>query len=98
MIDFRYHLVSIVAIFLALAIGIVFGSTALRGTLLRALQLEATRLHNEISAKNSANASLSQQAGRQRGVRLRPGPRCCSRTCSTARAWCWSPPRARSSR
>lgn len=61
MIDFRYHLVSIVAIFLALAIGIVFGSTALRGTLLRTLQLEATRLHNEISAKNVANGSLTQQ-------------------------------------
>ena len=29
MIDFRYHLVSIVAVFLALAIGIVLGSTEL---------------------------------------------------------------------
>ena len=31
MIDFRYHLVSIVAVFLALAIGIVLGSTELQG-------------------------------------------------------------------
>ena len=31
MIDFRYHLVSIVAVFLALAIGIVLGSTELEG-------------------------------------------------------------------
>ena len=31
MIDFRYHLVSIVAVFLALAIGIVVGATALKG-------------------------------------------------------------------
>lgn len=31
MIDFRYHLVSIVAVFLALAIGIVVGATALQG-------------------------------------------------------------------
>lgn len=30
MIDFRYHIVSIVAVFLALAIGIVLGTTALR--------------------------------------------------------------------
>jgi len=30
-IDFRYHLVSIVAVFLALAIGIVVGATALQG-------------------------------------------------------------------
>jgi hypothetical protein len=62
-IDFRYHLVSIVAIFLALAIGIVFGATALRGVTLRTLQHEATSLHNEVSAKNVANRALSQQVG-----------------------------------
>jgi len=37
LIDFRYHLVSIVAVFLALAIGIVVGSTALQGRVLNAL-------------------------------------------------------------
>ena len=31
MVDFRYHLVSIIAVFLALAIGIVVGTTALNG-------------------------------------------------------------------
>ena len=34
MIDFRYHIVSIVAIFLALTIGIVVGTTALNGPVL----------------------------------------------------------------
>ncbi len=34
MVDFRYHLVSIIAIFLALAVGIVVGTTALNGTVL----------------------------------------------------------------
>ncbi len=33
MIDFRYHLVSIVSVFLALALGIVIGTTALNGRL-----------------------------------------------------------------
>jgi hypothetical protein len=37
LIDFRYHLVSIVAVFLALAIGLVIGSTALRGLVLSGL-------------------------------------------------------------
>jgi Copper transport outer membrane protein, MctB len=37
LIDFRYHLVSIVAVFLALAIGIVVGSTALQGRVVNAL-------------------------------------------------------------
>ena len=31
MIDFRYHVVSIVAVFLALALGLFIGSTSLRG-------------------------------------------------------------------
>ena len=34
MIDFRYHLVSIIGIFLALAVGIVLGTTALNGPVL----------------------------------------------------------------
>lgn len=33
MVDFRYHLVSIIAVFLALALGIVVGTTALNGRL-----------------------------------------------------------------
>lgn len=37
MIDFRYHVVSIVAVFLALALGLVLGSTALRGPVLNNL-------------------------------------------------------------
>ena len=37
MIDFRYHLVSIVAIFLALAVGLLLGSTVLRPYALKGL-------------------------------------------------------------
>lgn len=33
MIDFRYHLVSIISIFLALAVGIVLGAGPLQGNL-----------------------------------------------------------------
>ncbi|MEZ0071223.1 copper transporter [Planotetraspora sp. GP83] len=38
MIDFRYHLVSIVAIFLALTVGIVLGSTVLEGPLFKSAE------------------------------------------------------------
>ena len=38
MVDFRYHLVSIIAIFLALAVGIVVGTTALNGPVLDGLR------------------------------------------------------------
>lgn len=38
MIDFRYHLVSIIAVFLALAVGIVVGTTALNGYVVDSLR------------------------------------------------------------
>ncbi|GAA0443041.1 hypothetical protein Acor_28420 [Acrocarpospora corrugata] len=41
MIDFRYHLVSIVAIFLALTVGIVLGSTVLQNPIIRSTQATA---------------------------------------------------------
>ena len=37
MISFRYHLVSIIAVFLALALGIVVGTTALNGPITKDL-------------------------------------------------------------
>lgn len=47
MVDFRYHLVSIIAIFLALAVGIVVGTTALNGPVLDDLQGRVTGLTRE---------------------------------------------------
>ena len=44
MIDFRYHIVSIVAIFLALGIGIVLGTTTLNGPILDDLQGKTNNL------------------------------------------------------
>jgi hypothetical protein len=53
-IDFRYHLVSIIAIFLALAVGLLVGSTALSGKAVEALTA-AQR------AVKDTNVSLTQQ-------------------------------------
>jgi Copper transport outer membrane protein, MctB len=53
-IDFRYHLVSIVAVFLALAIGIVIGAQALQPKV-------AGGLHAVIQQETKANAALSKQ-------------------------------------
>ncbi|GAA3727033.1 copper transporter [Salinactinospora qingdaonensis] len=47
MIDFRYHLVSIIAVFLALTVGIVLGSTMLQDPVLNTLQAEADRLRDQ---------------------------------------------------
>lgn len=47
MVDFRYHLVSIIAVFLALAVGIVLGTTALKGPVLDDLRDNIKRLSSE---------------------------------------------------
>ena len=63
MIDFRYHLVSIVAVFLALAIGIVLGSTELQGTTLDALRGLNNSLTHQLNAAHAQSNSYAQQAG-----------------------------------
>lgn len=64
MIDFRYHLVSIVAIFLALAVGIVLGTTLLQDP---ALDL-AKRTSDELtSANNGLRTDLDTLRGREAG-------------------------------
>jgi Copper transport outer membrane protein, MctB len=60
-IDFRYHLVSIVAVFLALAVGIVLGSTELRGVAISALDRTSSSLSNKLDAANNENSALQQQ-------------------------------------
>jgi hypothetical protein len=46
-IDFRYHLVSIVAVFLALAVGVVLGSAALNGPVVAGLRKSVSTLRHE---------------------------------------------------
>ena len=53
MIDFRYHLVSIVAVFLALAIGIVLGSTELQGNTIDVLRTSSNLLKNQLDVSNA---------------------------------------------
>jgi hypothetical protein len=60
-IDFRYHLVSIVAIFLALAIGIVIGTTALNGPITRTLQKDTSNLSGQLTNERAKNDALQLQ-------------------------------------
>ena len=61
MIDFRYHLVSIVAIFLALAIGIVIGTTALNGPVTEALQKGNASLNGRLNNERDQEHAQQQQ-------------------------------------
>jgi len=64
MIDFRYHLVSIVSIFLALAVGIVLGAGPLKGDLgarltqeTTALRADKAQLRTELDAEKRGTAA-----------------------------------------
>ncbi|MGH3275920.1 MAG: copper transporter [Streptosporangiaceae bacterium] len=61
MIDFRYHLVSIIAVFLALAVGIVVGSTALQPAVETSLHATENLLKAQIDRVTQDNTSLTQE-------------------------------------
>ena len=93
MIDFRYHLVSIIAVFLALAVGLVVGSTALSGKAEEALKVaQRNALANNKTLQKEKSAL--KQSG-QRGSGLRTG--CLAapdrRPARAARRSSWSWPR-----
>jgi len=60
-IDFRYHLVSIVAVFLALAIGIVLGSTELQGSTINGLRSLSDSQKSQLSAASAQRDAYQQQ-------------------------------------
>jgi Copper transport outer membrane protein, MctB len=61
MIDFRYHLVSIVAIFLALAVGLLLGSTVLRPYALHGLQAVSKEEKHQIDSLLQTRNQLQRQ-------------------------------------
>ena len=60
MISFRYHLVSIVAVFLALALGIVVGTTALNGPITKDLR-------NQVNDTKKQRDTLAEQVKQLQG-------------------------------
>jgi Copper transport outer membrane protein, MctB len=62
-IDFRYHLVSIVAVFLALAIGIVIGASALKPEVLKFLDNASSHEQRQISSQQANIRNLENQLG-----------------------------------
>ncbi|MFB4318734.1 copper transporter [Actinomadura sp. 21ATH] len=61
MIDFRYHLVSIVAIFLSLALGIILGSTTLSQSVTKGLQRQTAALAKSNEEHRRAEDRLRRQ-------------------------------------
>jgi hypothetical protein len=66
-IDFRYHIVSLVAVFLALALGLFLGSTTLQSTVTHSLRKQADHVtaenHSLEGQKDQLNNELSAAQG-----------------------------------
>lgn len=75
MIGFRYHLVSLVAVFLALAVGVGVGSTALRGPIVDDLGSNVNRLSTQNKALRGDVADLRTQNKRQEQFATQAAPR-----------------------
>ena len=74
MIDFRYHLVSIVAIFLALSLGLLLGSTQLGPYVQRGLNGLSKTQHNEIESLLGDKSQLKSQIGSENQFALANAP------------------------
>ena len=61
MIDFRYHLVSLIAVFLAVALGIVIGTTQLNGPILADLENQVTDLEQDKRSLEDRTQTLQAQ-------------------------------------
>lgn len=61
MIDFKYHVVSIVAVFLALAVGIVLGTNVLSGDVLQNLKTQTSDLRKQAQDLRTQNQEQQNQ-------------------------------------
>lgn len=64
MINFRFHIVSIIAIFLALTIGIVMGATVIDQGIVDRLNSRITTVSNRADERRRANGVLTADVGR----------------------------------
>ena len=62
MISFRYHLVSVIAVFLALALGVVIGTSALNGAVVGDLRRQVSDLKSGDAAATAQNRDLQARA------------------------------------
>ena len=61
MISFRFHVISVVAVFLALAVGIVIGSTVIDQTIVGGLRDRVEDVRANLDARQEANDRLSEE-------------------------------------
>ena len=65
MVDFRYHLVSLISVFLALSVGIILGAGPLQNSIGQALTGQVNSLRNDNAALKAENDTLENRAKQQ---------------------------------
>jgi len=63
MINFRFHVVSIVAVFLSLALGIMIGSTVVDRAIVASLRSQIQRVEANADAQRAENSALTKELG-----------------------------------
>src|SRR2546425_9755169 len=68
MINFRFHLVSLIAVFLALALGVVMGSTVIDRAVVNGLENRIKHVENKAEARKRENTDLRSQVDQLQGA------------------------------
>jgi hypothetical protein len=63
MINFRFHVVSVIAIFLALALGVVIGAVVIDRGIVDALDTQLNRVEAKSERINDENVRLTEEPG-----------------------------------
>jgi len=64
MVNFRFHLVSLIAVFLALGLGILTGSAVVNQATVRTIRAEIKDVRNEVNSLRGENGRLGDELGR----------------------------------
>src|SRR5690348_12774128 len=65
MINFRFHIASLIAVFLAVGLGILVGSTVVDQKIVNRLDSEIRSVRNENKARKDANKTLTAENSQQ---------------------------------
>ncbi len=98
MIDFRYHLVSLIAVFLAVALGIIIGTTALNEPILADIEGQVAELEQDKRSLEDRTPAAAGAGSTPPRRSTRPSPRPSSTAPSPAPRCCSSSPTRRSRR
>jgi hypothetical protein len=67
MINFRFHLASLIAVFLALAVGVVMGSTVIDRAIVDSLRNQIDKVEKRADAQRDANSKLQSEVQQLQG-------------------------------